>query len=104
VELDDFGTGYSSLWSLHELPLDAVKIDRSIVARLKEGERHLPMIATIRELAGRIGVAVVAEGVESVEQLELVRSIGCDRAQGYFIAKPLPAADVEKLLAESRVW
>jgi diguanylate cyclase (GGDEF)-like protein len=104
VELDDFGTGYSSLWSLHELPLDAVKIDRSIVARLRDGERHLPMIATIRELAGRIGVAVVAEGVESAEQLQLVRSIGCDRAQGYFIAEPLPVEEIEILLEESRTW
>jgi diguanylate cyclase (GGDEF)-like protein len=104
VHLDDFGTGYSSLRDLHELPLDAIKIDRSFVAQLQSGSRNVSMVTTIRELARQIGVEVVAEGIESAEQLALVRSIGCDYAQGFFISEPLPAPQVDALLATAPVW
>lgn len=104
VHLDDFGTGYASLRDLHELPLDAIKIDRSFVSQMQESSRNVSMVTTIRELARQIGVAVVAEGIESAEQLALVRSIGCDYAQGFFFSEPLPASEVDALLAAAPVW
>ncbi|HEX4681548.1 MAG TPA: bifunctional diguanylate cyclase/phosphodiesterase [Gemmatimonadaceae bacterium] len=104
VALDDYGIGYSSLRMLHEMPLDAVKIDRSVVARLPGETRYVSMITTIQDLARQIGVAVVAEGIESAEQLDLVRTIGCERAQGYLISHPLPQAQVDTLLATAPVW
>jgi diguanylate cyclase (GGDEF)-like protein/PAS domain S-box-containing protein len=94
VYLDDFGTGYSSLSSLHRLPLDALKIDRSFVAGM-DGEstgahKGAEIVRTIVALARSLGVHVVAEGVETHEQMAAVRAVGCDFVQGYLISEPLP--------------
>jgi diguanylate cyclase (GGDEF)-like protein len=100
LALDDFGTGYSSLSYLRRLPLDVIKIDRSFVAGLgspetaEAGGANLPIIQAVIALAHGLGIEVVAEGIETAEQLELLRQLGCDRGQGYLFSRPLPAADL----------
>ena len=104
VHLDDFGTGYSSLNYLHELPLDAIKIDRRFIARLGARGADGHVAATIRELARSMGVPVIAEGVETEEQLSRVREIGCEFAQGYFFSRPLPRDEMAALMQRDPVW
>lgn len=104
VHLDDFGTGYSSLQYLHELPLDAIKIDRRFIARLGRDTREAQVAATIRELARQIGVPVIAEGVETPEHLAHVRALGCEYAQGYLFSYPLPPAEMSELLRSNPRW
>jgi diguanylate cyclase (GGDEF)-like protein/PAS domain S-box-containing protein len=96
--LDDFGTGYSSLAYLKRFPLDVLKIDRSFVAGLGRDEEDSAIVAAIVQMARTLGLSVVAEGVERPEQLERLRELDCDRAQGRLIAEPMPAADVERLM------
>jgi diguanylate cyclase (GGDEF)-like protein/PAS domain S-box-containing protein len=90
LHIDDFGTGYSSLSKLHRTPIDVLKIDRAFVRRLEgpQGEEHA-LVRTILLLARELGMAVVAEGVETAEQAALLRSMACDYGQGYWFAKPL---------------
>jgi len=88
--IDDFGTGYSSLSYLHELPIDSLKIDRSFVGAMGEDERKIKIVQSILVLGKALGIDVVAEGVETPEQAELLRRLGCERAQGYFFARPVP--------------
>jgi EAL domain-containing protein (putative c-di-GMP-specific phosphodiesterase class I) len=83
VAMDDFGTGYSSLAYLRDLPISALKIDRSFVADITEQRDALAIVAWIVDLARAVGVAVVAEGVETAEQVALLRRLGCDTAQGW---------------------
>ena len=104
IYLDDFGTGYSSLGFLHQWPLDAIKIDRSFVTRMHTEPTHLQLVRTVRALASNIGVAAVAEGVETEGQLETLREIGCEFAQGYLFSKPAPADEMEKLLSADPRW
>ncbi|GAC1659499.1 MAG: hypothetical protein NVS4B3_27960 [Gemmatimonadaceae bacterium] len=104
IYLDDFGTGYSSLGYLQRLPLDAIKIDRTFVMRMDAGPTQLQLVHTVRELARNIGVAAVAEGVETPAQLETLRSLGCESAQGYLFSRPLPARDMATLLAHDPRW
>lgn len=101
--LDDFGTGYSSLRYVQELPIDTLKIDRSFVANASASAtggdpRCEPILASIVDLAHRLDMTVVAEGIETDRCLELVRSMGCDMAQGYHLGRPGPAEDLEALL------
>lgn len=104
IYLDDFGTGYSSLGTLHELPLDAIKIDYTFVTRMEEGATHLQLVHTVRTLARNIGVATVAEGVENHAQLEMLRSMECEYAQGYLFSRPVPARELERLLEADARW
>ena len=96
--LDDFGTGYSSLSYLRRFPLDVLKIDRSFIAGLGRDEEDSAIVAAIVQMARALGLTVVAEGVERPEQLERLRELDCDRAQGRLIAEPMPAAEVERLM------
>lgn len=96
--MDDFGTGYSSLSYLHSFPIDVLKIDRSFVGRMTEGEQALQIVRTIIELARVLGMDVVAEGIETVEQYQLLRQMGCRYGQGYLFAKPMPPAETTELL------
>jgi diguanylate cyclase (GGDEF)-like protein len=96
--LDDFGTGYSSLAYLRRLPLDTIKVDRSFVSGLGEEPVDLPIVKTVIALAHGLGIDVVAEGIETQAQYEQLRSLECDRGQGFWFARPLPNDEVERLL------
>jgi diguanylate cyclase (GGDEF)-like protein len=91
VALDDFGTGYSSLSYLNQLPLDEVKIDRTFISRLVRDPQTSSIVRTAIDLSHALGLDAVAEGVEDEATLERLVLLGCDRAQGYFIARPMPA-------------
>jgi diguanylate cyclase (GGDEF)-like protein len=92
--MDDFGTGYSSLSQLSRLPVDELKIDRSLIAHAHARTDDAMIVTSTIELAHSMGLRVVAEGVESVEVWNLLRRLGCDLAQGFLISKPLPAQEV----------
>lgn len=96
--MDDFGTGYSSLNHLHTLPFDVLKIDRSFVMRMSEGEQPLQIVRTIVELARVLGMDVVAEGIETHQQYEMLRELGCRFGQGYLFSRPVPAEMVSEML------
>jgi EAL domain-containing protein (putative c-di-GMP-specific phosphodiesterase class I) len=100
LHMDDFGTGYSSLNHLHSFPFDVLKIDRSFVQRMESGHQPLQIVQTILELARGLGMDVVAEGIETEEQFNLLQAMGCRYGQGYLFSKPLPAAQIEALLAQ----
>ncbi len=102
--LDDFGTGYSSLSYLQDLPFFRVKLDRAFTAKLHPGTRSHELMRGIITLAHNIGLEVVAEGVETEEQLQLLRSAGCDHAQGYLISHPLPVEEAQELYRSGRKW
>jgi diguanylate cyclase (GGDEF)-like protein len=90
IALDDFGTGYTSINHLRQLPVDIIKIDRSFVQRLAS-EREQALLRMITELGHHLGMTITAEGVETAEQYEQLRRLGCDKAQGYHMSRPLPA-------------
>ncbi|MCU1564237.1 MAG: hypothetical protein JWN05_2616 [Arthrobacter sp.] len=97
ISVDDFGTGYSSLAQLHRLPVTEIKIDRSFTTRLAE-DRSATFVAGIVGLGQGLGLRVVAEGVETPDQLEALRAMGCERAQGYLLGEPVEAPALEELL------
>jgi EAL domain-containing protein (putative c-di-GMP-specific phosphodiesterase class I) len=98
LSMDDFGTGYSSLSNLHSFPFDVLKVDRSFVGRMTEGDQPLQIVRTIIELARVLGMDVVAEGIETLDQYRLLRQMGCRYGQGFLFAKPMPAEDISSLL------
>ncbi|HWM91892.1 MAG TPA: EAL domain-containing protein [Thermoanaerobaculia bacterium] len=101
VSIDDFGTGYSSLAYLHDFPIDSLKIDESFVRLLGTKQSGAGIPASMIALARGLNVRVVAEGVETEEQLELLRELGCDEAQGYLLSPPLPAAECRRMVLET---
>jgi diguanylate cyclase (GGDEF)-like protein len=96
VELDDFGSGYASFGTLHGLPLDGVKIDQGLISDQAQGDTRL-LAATI-EMARRLGLTIIAEGVEDVDTLKLISELGCDVAQGYHMARPMTPESLRLLL------
>jgi EAL domain-containing protein (putative c-di-GMP-specific phosphodiesterase class I) len=100
VLIDDFGTGYSSLSYLNRLPVDILKIDRTFVRDLGKETVRTPIIGTVIELAKRLGMTTVAEGVETAEQAEMLREQGCDFGQGFHYSKPVAARHCSSLLRE----
>jgi diguanylate cyclase (GGDEF)-like protein/PAS domain S-box-containing protein len=104
LAIDDFGTGYSSLSYLKRFPIDTLKIDRSFVAGLGGDDNDRAIVAGVLAMAKGLRVDVVAEGVETADQLRALRVLGCPRAQGYHFAPPAPAADFEALLRRSPRW
>ena len=94
IGLDDFGTGYASLTHLRRLPLTFVKIDRSFVAGLGSDDEDERIVAAVVDLAANLGLRSIAEGVETPDQLDRLRALGCDQAQGYLFARPLPPSEV----------
>lgn len=98
LSMDDFGTGYSSLSHLHSFPFDVLKIDRSFIGRLADGDQALQIVRTIVELARVLGMDVVAEGIETREQYQLLRQMGCRYGQGFLFAKPMSVDAIGELL------
>jgi EAL domain-containing protein (putative c-di-GMP-specific phosphodiesterase class I) len=96
--LDDFGTGYSSLSYLKHLPLDTIKIDQSFDQGLVSEVAKLPIVQAVIALAHGLGMGVVAEGIETAGQLARLRSLDCDRGQGYLYARPMPPTELEPML------
>ena len=91
LSIDDFGTGYSSLSRLHRFPIDTFKIDQSFVSRIGTELENPEIVRTIVTLARNLGMDVIAEGVETANQLEHLKDLGCDWGQGFFFAKPTDA-------------
>ncbi len=96
--MDDFGTGYSSLNHLYRFPFTVLKIDRSFVGRMTDGEQALQIVRTIIEMAHVLGMDVVAEGIETIEQYQLLRQMGCRYGQGYLFSRPLTVDAISSLL------
>lgn len=104
LSIDDFGTGYSSLSYLHRLPFDTLKIDRSFVYSVGANGENSEILQTIISLAQNLKMRVVAEGIETTNQLSLLQSLGCDYGQGFLMAKPKSKDDTERLLEERPQW
>lgn len=104
LAIDDFGTGYSSLSYLHRFPLDTLKIDRSFISGDGEGNEGMEIARTIMPMAKTLRLDVVAEGVETFEQVGLLKRLQCKYAQGYYFSKPLSPEDVPTLLSEEPSW
>jgi diguanylate cyclase (GGDEF)-like protein len=101
VSIDDFGTGYSSLAYLRKLPIDKIKIDKSFIEEVASNDSDLTIVKSMVELSHGLGKRVLAEGVETEEQLRLLRNIGCDAVQGYYISKPIPENELKKYFSRS---
>jgi EAL domain-containing protein (putative c-di-GMP-specific phosphodiesterase class I) len=97
VSLDDFGTGHSSLSYLRRFRLDKLKIDKSFVSNITLNDEHKSLIQSIIFIGKNLNLKTIAEGVESVEEWEILREMGCDEMQGYLISEPLPPDEYEKL-------
>ncbi len=102
ISIDDFGTGYSSLALLKELPFDELKVDRAFVKGLGAGPADTAIVSAIVTVARALGLSVVAEGVESLEQLRELRDLGCELAQGFLFSRPVQAEEIEAMLAGTR--
>ena len=99
LHVDDFGVGYSSLAVLRDLPVKALKIDRSFITKM-DSRNGVELVRTIVQLAHNLGLAAIAEGIETAEQLEMLGAMGCDYGQGFFLSEPCDADAVERLLRE----
>jgi EAL domain-containing protein (putative c-di-GMP-specific phosphodiesterase class I) len=100
LAIDDFGTGYSSLSYVHRFPLDALKIDRSFITEIGTGQRRSEIVRAIVNLGHNLGLEVIAEGVETHHQLEVLRSLGCEYGQGYLFSRPIEADAAVALIVE----
>ena len=100
--MDDFGTGHASLSSLHRLPISTIKIDRYFIGRIDSNSECLDIVRTILNLSGSLAMDVIAEGVESSAQREVLQALGCEYVQGYLLSAPLASDDAERLLATNR--
>ena len=105
IEMDDFGSGYSSLNMLTALPIDALKLDMKFIRGICENEKNERLVGIMIDIARLLEVPVIAEGVETGEQMELLKKLGCDIIQGYYFSKPLPPEEfavlIEKELKET---
>ncbi|MBZ0146038.1 MAG: EAL domain-containing protein, partial [Pseudorhodoplanes sp.] len=99
ISMDDFGTGYSSLSYLRSFPFDKIKIDQSFVRDLNKNKDAIAIIHAVSGLGASLGMTTTVEGVETKEQLELVRAEGCTEVQGYLFSKPQPASEVPRMLS-----
>ena len=97
ISIDDFGTGYSSLSYLNRFPIDNLKIDRSFVSQLEESSENLKIVDTIMSLSRQLGLAVIAEGISTAQELALLIDLGCEFGQGYLFSRPLPSEEIEAL-------
>jgi EAL domain-containing protein (putative c-di-GMP-specific phosphodiesterase class I) len=100
ISMDDFGTGYSSLSYLRKFPFDKIKIDQSFIRDLSTRPESMAIVRAIAGLGAALGIATTAEGVETVDQLRVVRAEGCTQVQGYLLGRPKPASSIPHLLQE----
>jgi EAL domain-containing protein (putative c-di-GMP-specific phosphodiesterase class I) len=98
LSIDDFGTGYTILSYLQRFPIDTLKIDRSFVTQMMENEENLAIVRTIVALAQNLGMDVVAEGVETEDQLRLLRKLECENGQGYLFSMPLGGSQLNQFI------
>lgn len=98
IEMDDFGCGYSSLNMLTSLPIDALKLDMKFIRNICTNPKDYRLVGIMIDIARLLEVPVIAEGVETKEQMELLKAVGCDIIQGYYFSKPLPPEDFDKLI------
>lgn len=104
IAMDDFGTGYSSLSNVKRLPISCLKIDRSFVSEIEGSSSDVQIVNAIVAMAHSLGLNVCAEGVETREQLDVLRDLGCDQIQGYFLSKPVTAPLIADMMRERDVW
>ena len=104
ISIDDFGTGYSSLSYLHRLPFDTLKIDRSFVIRVNKENKDTEILETIISLTKNLKKQVIAEGIETEDQLSILMDPGCDYGQGYLFSHPLPVTKMETELYKKTDW
>jgi EAL domain-containing protein (putative c-di-GMP-specific phosphodiesterase class I) len=102
VSIDDFGTGFSSLKYLKEFPINIIKVDKSFVDDIGKNKNNEAIILTTLSMAEQLNMSCVAEGIETIEQVEFFKKHQCQHLQGYYFSKPVPAKDIEKLL--SKEW
>ena len=100
--MDDFGTGYSSLSYLRKFPFDKIKIDRSFISGLPDDDEAIAIVRAVAGLAASLDMTATAEGVETAEQLDMVRALGCVEMQGYLFSRPLPLAQIMPLFEPQR--
>lgn len=98
ISIDDFGTGYSSLSYLHYFPINTLKIDQSFIRDMRKNPKSLELVKSIVALSKNLNMMIVAEGVEEIEDAVILKNLGCERAQGYYFAKPLPEPQVTELV------
>ena len=98
LSIDDFGTGYSSMAYLKRLPVNRIKLDRSFIQQIATDPREADLCAGIIALAHKLGLSVVAEGVETIEQKQILAAMDCDLFQGYLFSKPLPGNEATRYL------
>jgi len=103
LHLDDFGTGYSSLSSLHRFPLNGLKIDRSFMTNLSDRRDYMAVVHAIITLAKHLGMTLIAEGIETTDQITLLQSMECDLAQGYYFCRPTDATGIEAYMATQSI-
>ena len=101
MAIDDFGTGFSSLAYLRRLPADVLKIDPAFIAELGHERADADIVGAVIDLARRLDIRTVAEGVETEEQLRILRELACDLLQGYLLARPLPSDGLGEVLAQA---
>ena len=100
LSMDDFGTGFSSFSYLHRFPMDTLKVDRSFVSNMSRAAKNIEIVSTIVMLAHKLGMDVVAEGIETPEEKDILKALKCEYGQGYFFSKPISGAAVNQLLTE----
>lgn len=104
LSIDDFGTGHSTMKQLERFPFSELKIDRSFTLGIGRNEHTAAITHSMIDLAHKLGMTVVAEGVETFQQLEMLRSMGCDTIQGYLFSRPIPAEELQRRLRRGTVW
>lgn len=103
IALDDFGTGYSSLQYLQKFPIDIIKIDRSFVSNIESNDSNVSIVFMVIDIAKKMGLTTVAEGVETEAQFKLLCDMGCNDIQGYLVSRPIPKAQVCKMLGQQNL-
>jgi EAL domain-containing protein (putative c-di-GMP-specific phosphodiesterase class I) len=101
IQIDDFGSGYSSLSYLSQFPINALKIDQSFIRNMGNGTNDTTIVQAIVMLSRRMGVNVIAEGVETVKQFNTLKELGCEYGQGYFVSRPLISEETKALMIKS---